>query len=85
MAHKKQLISSIRFCTFAKKYKKNWITEATQKLEFYDHDQKLVGKSSDIKKKYYYESKELVKMRLDFVISRFNFFLTTSIFVTPIF
>ena len=67
MEHRKQFISSIRFCTSAKKYKKNWITEATQELEFYDHDKKLVAKWSDIKKLHYYESKELVKIsRLTF-------------------
>ena len=27
----------------------NWITEATQELEFYDYDKKLVAKWSDIK------------------------------------
>ena len=44
----------------------NWITEATQELEFYVNDQKYTARGSDIKK-LYYESKELVKMsRLTF-------------------
>ena len=65
MAHKKQFIPFIRF--LLKNIRNNWITEATQELEFYDHDKKLVAKWSDIKKLYYYESKELVQMsRLTF-------------------
>ena len=36
--------------------------EATQELEFYDYDKKLVAKWPDIEKLCYYQSKELVKM-----------------------
>ena len=45
----------------------NWITEATQELGFYLNDQKYTARWSDIRKLYYYKSKELVKMsRLTF-------------------
>ena len=50
-----------------KDIRNNWIIEVTQELEFYLNDQKYTSKWSDIRKLYYYESKELVKMsRLTF-------------------
>ena len=45
-----------------KNIRNNWITEATQELEFYLNDQKYTARWSDIRKLCYYESKELVKM-----------------------
>ena len=50
-----------------KNIRNNWITEATQELEYYLNDQKYTARWSDIRKLYYYERKELVKMsRLTF-------------------
>ena len=50
-----------------KNVRNNWITEATQELEFYVYDEKHTAKWSDVKKLYYNESKEVVKMsRLTF-------------------
>ena len=69
VAYKKQLVFLLLdFVHLLKNMRNNWITEATQELEFYDHDKKLVAKWSNIKKLYYYESKELVKMsRVTFI------------------
>ena len=50
-----------------KNIRNNWITEATQELEFYVNDEKHTAKWSDVKKLYFNESKEVVKMsRLTF-------------------
>ena len=55
------------FVHLIKNIRNNWITEATQELEFHLNDQKHTARWSDVKKLYYYESKELVKMsRLTF-------------------
>ena len=46
---KTQLIFLFDFVHLLQNTRDNWITEATQELEFYDHDKNLVAKRSTLK------------------------------------
>ena len=59
---KNNLFLLFDYVHFLKNIRNNWITEATQELEFVLDGKKQIARWSDIKKLYYYESKEVVKM-----------------------
>ena len=58
-----------------KNIRNNWITEATQELEFYLNDQKYTARWSDIRKLYYFESQSLSKCH-DSHLKRFALLLS---------
>ena len=59
---KNDLLLLYDYVHLLKNIRNNWITEATQELKFSVNGETYTAKWSDIKKLFYYESKEVVTM-----------------------